>query len=383
MSFSLHIPGSVTSRYSLLNAMIEELAAAFVQEGYPINPETPAQQALHLFFNFAHEPRKFLAWAQPSKPGRSLIQFFVDHPFVLDERLMDEFVRVPSFRLVMPCADETCLLPLRFPSLKTIRVAHGIPRSALCDAASLEASHATRDIGVFVAGSIQTDEELAERSSGVPAPLRSAVDDMVALMLEHPWMSFIQACDITAPGVATADQWRLIRILWRATVDRVNTKRRIRTVEALQGLDTTVYGPSIWTKHCTGTIKYAGELAYADVPHAMAKAKVCIAWGPTQFTHSYSERQLLSMAAGCATLSDDRLLARQELGDACAFYNPANPSSLRALAERYLSDTAARVSLATIGRNQAEAKHLWNHRVPALIEIAKAASTASPLARAA
>lgn len=385
MSVSVHIPTSVTSRYALLNAMIDELASSCVDAGLVVNPSSPAARALFLFFNFPQDPRQLLSWAQPSKPGRALIQFFVDHPFVLDERMMDEFSRVPTFRLVMPCADETSLLPLRFPSLKTVRVAHGIPASALCDAASIESSHHQgRDIGVLVAGSIQSESELASRSAAVSPEHQATVTEIVNLMLEHPWLSFAQACDIARPGLAAPDQWRLLRVLWRATADRVNTTRRVRTVQALQGLDVTVFGPETWTSHCTGTIRYAGELAYAQVPSAMARSKVCIAWGPTQFTHSYSERQLLSMASGSATLSDDRLLVRRELPAGVLRYNAAEPASARALAERLLADQAERIALATSARAEAATKHLWMHRVPQLVEIAALASgLAAPLSRVA
>jgi len=385
MSFSVHIPMSVTSRYALLNSMIEELAGACDASGLAVNPGSPAARALFLFFNFPQDARQLLGWAQPSKPGRSLIQFFVDHPFVLDERLMDEFARVPSFRLVMPCADETSLLPLRFPSLKTVRVAHGIPDAALCDAAAIEPSHHHgRDIGVLVAGSIQNPEELAARSAAVAPEHQRTVAEIVELMLEHPWLSFAQACDIARPGLAAPDQWRLLRVLWRATADRVNTTRRVRTVEALQGLDVTVFGPATWTPHCTGTIRYAGELAYADVPKAMARAKVSLAWGPTQFTHSYSERQLLSMASGSATLSDDRLFVRRELPVGVLRYNAADPASARALAQRLLADGSERIALATAARAHAAANHLWSHRIPQLLDIAAQASgTSAPLSRVA
>lgn len=385
MSLSVHIPMSVTSRYALLNSMIEELASSCVDAGLAVNPASPAARALYLFFNFPQDPRQLLSWAQPSKPGRSLIQFFVDHPFVLDERILDEFSRVPSFRLVMPCADETSLLPLRFPSLKTVRVAHGIPAAALCDAAAIESSHhRAREIGVLVAGSIQSESELAARSSAVSPDHQPTVTEIVNLMLEHPWLSFAQACDIVRPGLAAPDQWRLLRVLWRATADRVNTARRVRTVQALQGLDVTVFGPDTWTAHCTGTIRYAGELAYADVPKAMARAKVCIAWGPTQFTHSYSERQLLSMASGCATLSDDRLMVRRELPVGVLRYNAADPASARALAEVLLADPAQRIALAMSARSEVASKHLWTHRVPQLVEIAAGASGLSaPLSRVA
>ena len=94
---------------------------------------------------------------------------------------------------------------------------------------------------------------------------------------------------------------------------------------------------------------------------------MAIAWGPTQFAHSYSERLMLAMAAGCAPISDDRLLVRRDFPNNCALYNAADPATARAAADHLLANPEAALALGMAARDHAERVCLWEHRVDAIL----------------
>jgi spore maturation protein CgeB len=95
----------------------------------------------------------------------------------------------------------------------------------------------------------------------------------------------------------------------------------------------------------------------------MARSRAVLAWNPTQFTLGHSERVLLSMAAGAATLTDDRPSVRTQLGTSVATHRSGDLADLRAQAERLLGDPAHAAQLAHAGRREAERAHLWEHRL--------------------
>ena len=144
-----------------------------------------------------------------------------------------------------------------------------------------------------------------------------------------------------------------------------------------------MFGPEVWREFCTGTIEYRGEVGYGGVAGAIACGRVCLAWNPTQFVHSWSERVLLAMAAGCAAVTDDRVLVRRELGDAVEVFDAGAPGTARAAVDALLKDGDARTALALRGRRAVEAGHLWKHRVPGLIAVAAGAAGVQLQAKAA
>jgi hypothetical protein len=95
---------------------------------------------------------------------------------------------------------------------------------------------------------------------------------------------------------------------------------------------------------------------------------VGLAWGPTQFVHSYSERIMLAMAAGCAAVSDDRLLVRRDFPGLCGLYDAGRPESAREACERLLADPAGSIAMAARGRAWVGERCLWRHRAGVLLE---------------
>lgn len=379
MSLAVFIPTEHSSRYSLLGTFARELADAFARTGCHVNPTGPvmAQGAVHLFLNTPERLESLRAWAGVGDDGQvrartAAVQYFVDHPLALDAAQLDEMSAWPHFRLLMPCLDDTHLLRLRFPKLRHVRCAHGVPEWSLCDEATLEEGHATgRELGVLATGTIHTRAELVKLREALPAALREAADEVVRFQAEHPLASFGQACELCLPtGVFASDHWRLLQMIWRYTTATLNRTRRLAMVRAMQGVTTAVIGPEAWREVCTGTIEYHGPAAYAELPTWFARARVCLAWGPTQFVHSYSERVLLAMAGGCACVADDRVMARRELGDACAWFDGASPEAARAEVDRLMGDGAARLELAATGRLAVEKGHLWRHRIETIVAVA-------------
>jgi hypothetical protein len=392
MAFPVFVPMTYESRFSLLGAMSRELAEAFARRGCTVNPTQDPGEApsLVVYFNFLPD----IADLHPSirRPGSraALVQFMVDHPLALHEQQMDATSRMPNFRLLMPCIDGTHTLRLRWPSLVHGHCLHGVAPSALVDAASIAPSHQraspARPMDVVVTGSIHTESELAVLRERIPATLRALADDTTDLLIDDPWMPFEQALELTlgAANIPTG-QWALAALVWRFVTAAANRHRRIAAVRALAGLNVHVFGGDAWAPECTGTITHHGPVDYAAMPGVLARAKVAVAWGPTQFVHSFSERLLLALAAGAATIADDRILVRRHFGPrGVGATEPASATivrgndgaAIRAGVEELLADPELRGACASLGREAIAKGHLWDHRVEAIANVGSAAIAA-------
>jgi len=368
------------SRYSLLGTFAHELMEAFAAVGCIVNaPQHPRdQRGIFIFFNTPTHVEKLLAWVEStvgSLTNAALLHFFVDHPLALPSAQLDVLSKVPTYRLLLPCRDDAHLIRFRWPMLKHMTCPHGVPAAALCPtepmAQDFLAPHTRGDrpIPLIIAGSIHTPEELAALRGAVPRELHSMCDAVIAMQVMHPSMPLTQAFDLTLPaGVVSADHWRLLTVVQQYTTAAVNRERRIALVQAMQGIPTMVLGPAAWEPFATGTIQYGAETAYADIPANLARARVCLAWGPTQFAHTFSERLLLAFASGCATVADDRLLTRMHFAEspetaACSIADFSNPPAAREAVEVLLDQPEVALEIAGRGRAAVEAGHLWSHRL--------------------
>lgn len=378
-----YIQRRYVSRYSLLEAMAREIEAALVERGEVIAGSLEEIDDHHsgpgnaLFLNFPQRVEVLPNPVRDPNGGFSLLQFFVDHPLGLSVPITDALSELPHFRLLMPCVDGVHALGMRWPTLRVIPCLHGVPASSLCSEPDIEARHASNErregvVDVVVSGSIHFEPEVAALKRQVPPAYLPAWATIVDWLVEEPHTSFEQAADVvlTPMGFRPGD-WTLLSSLWPSVMAEVNRRRRLSLVESLQGLDTLVIGGATWKPHCTGTIRHAGDIAYADLPSALTRARVALAWGPTQFAHSFSERLLLGLAAGCAVVADDRRLVRQ------VFASPGQPEFVRLFDARYpkaareaveslLAQPAVRHAMASMGRLAVAKGHLWRHRVPIL-----------------
>lgn len=358
------------SAYSLLGAMATQLAGVLREAGHDVHepdPANPPAAGTFLFFNTPPTLDAFPPALLERDSDLRAVQIFVDHPFALPATVLDAWRErngLANLRLLLPCADDTHLLAPRFPGLRHAWLPHAIPDHALCAQTDLD-RWTDRPVGVVVAGSIHTEAEINRTLSSMPEPSQRAVREAAALMLRDPGLGYVQAADLTDPSPRT---WAEDQRRWRATNMIVNRVRRTGVVRALHGIDTEVYGPDAWKPLCTGTVRYAGNADYADVHRALARARMAVAWGPTQFAHSYSERLMLAMGAGCAAVSDDRLLVRRDFANLCAIYNAGDPATARAACEHLLANPDRAQSLARAGRAHAERSCLWRHRVDSIIE---------------
>jgi hypothetical protein len=365
------------SAYALLGAMAEQFADACRAAGRDARPidlatDTPPDEGTLVFFNApAHLDALPPALFRPGSNLRA-VQIFVDHPFALPEPVLDAWRErdgLRNLRLCLPCADDAHLLRLRFPGLRHAWVPHAIPPSALCPREALTPdAWRNREFDIIAAGSIATEQHIAEQLARLPAPAQAIAKDTAAIMLRDPRLGFVQALDLagSTAGLATGE-WSAAKALWRVTIMIVNRARRTAVVKALQGTRLAVFGPPAWREFCTGTVHYAGDAPYDRIHAAHARARLAIAWGPTQFAHSYSERLMLAMAAGCASISDDRLLVRRDFPNNCALYNAADPATTRAAADHLLANPDAALNLAQSARDHAERTCLWQHRVDAIL----------------
>jgi hypothetical protein len=379
---TFNTPSRAQSRYGLLTAFYEQLARGAGEVGLRVSPDrNPDEAALFVFFNFVQSPEMVFQWIGPRRAPTALVQWIVDHPLAMDRPLTDLLVKQGGYRLACVAEDEMHLLGMRWPDLVHLKIWHGVPDEAICDEASIEESHrgregsgeSSRDIGVLFTGSIASDEELAKFLAMTPSQLHRACHELVAMRLAHPGLGFTQAFDIAMPApLRSGDPWGLMALVFRYTTAALNRERRTRLLAALQGLPVTVAGVGPWERWCTGTIRFAGEAEYATMPEWNRRAKVSIAINPTQFTHAFSERLLLSMASGAATVTDDRLWVRDQFvpagGEAgAAVFASQHPATLRARVEDLLRRPDERVRLATTARAMIVKSHRWAHRVEQMV----------------
>ena len=377
---NLWIQRRYASRYTLLGAMADELAQACADRGLAVHDGAPdgahngSGPGAFVFFNMI--PSIDALPAAVRRPGSNIaaVQILVDHPLALDPAAMDATSRLPNFRLLLPSIDGLHLLRLRWPQLRHSHMPHGVARSALAPAESVTpAALAEREFDVVLAGSIHSDAELAALRETVPEPARPWAQEIVALMVAEPQMPFEQAVDLVAGsrGLITGN-WSTLAGLWRVTSAHLNRLRRVAMLESLDGLDVAVFGGEAWREHCTGSARWMGEAEYTSVPVALARGRVCLAWGPTQFPHTFSERLLLSMAAGCASVAEDRYLIGRHFefdgpGQTVEVFDPRDPGAGRAAIEGLLREPDRLASVARRGREAAEDRHLWEHRVESVV----------------
>ncbi len=388
---TIWIHRSYQSQFDLLGAMADELARAFVARGYDarlidIGEDASPVAGVFLFFNTPQSldqlpPALFV-------PGSNLfaVQVHVDHPFALPDALLDEWARrvgLERFRLFLPCLDDVHLLRTRFAGLVHSWMPHGIPGESLCDVEGLTCEgFAGRDFDVVVTGSVRSQEEIDRSLGQLDRVAESMAREMAHLMIKEPHLGYVAAADLVmgSRGVITGS-WEAQKYLWGLVIAMVNRHRRVETVRAMQGLRVGVFGSDAWKAHCTGTIEYAGEVSYAQCASAFARGRVGLAWGPTQFVHSYSERIMQAMAGGACVVADDRLLVRRDFngaaspgGDSVRLFDWANLEQCRAAIEGQLGDVEGSVAMARRGRMLVEQRCLWSHRVDAMVEGMRLAS---------
>jgi hypothetical protein len=330
------------------------------------------------FFNHLESAGDVHAWAGGPERSqeRSIVQWCVDHPLTIDGTWLDRMSSDAGFRLLTVSADDTHLLSLRFPNLRHATIWHGVAPEAFCDPAAIEPSHQKgRDIDVLVAGSIASHEELAKLKARVPGVLHGFCDSIVHIRAESPAMAFGQALDVCLPsGVRASDEWALMAAIFAYTTAAVGRIRRVAAVRALQGQNVLLVGTEAWTEFASGTIKYGGSIEYAMLPQLLGRSKVSLAVSPTQFATGFSERLLLSMAAGCATVAEERLAIANEFctdePQSLVQYPANRPELARIAVEKLLRDATERGRMGLAAHQIVAERHTWDHRVGPLLTAA-------------
>ncbi|MGE0365606.1 MAG: glycosyltransferase [Phycisphaerales bacterium] len=370
------------SRYSLLDAMVGEIVEAFAACGWRVVEQAVHGPRLVLALNFPSDFDAFLRWARPADPACGVAHLVVDHPFALPTGTIERLCTLPAYRLFMTGIDDRHLLGLRFPTIRHFTCMHGVPTSALADEREIEPSHSHtdasrggRDLGVVVAGSIHSVTQIEDLVGTLPASLVGVAREAARVLVESPGVTFTQAMDLVGPpGLFAVDQWRQLAAVWRVAIAIANRERRLALVRALRGLPVTIVGGEAWDEVCDGTTVRLGSVDYAQLPGVLRRARVCVAWGATQFAMSTTERPLLSMASGCATIAEDRVVLRREFGSdghaessGLALYDARVPERARELAETMLADPSACAVMGYAGRERIAAAHLWRHRVRGIL----------------
>lgn len=392
MEETVWIQGRYASAYGLLGEMASELGAELAAAGWDarvidVGADRHPERGVFVFFNAPVDldafPRGLWEGGAGGSGGAGLraVQVFVDHPFALPDAALDEWARrgreagigsggLGNLRVCLPCADDVHLLRMRWPGLVHAWMGHGIPAGALCDGSRLDrGAWAAKDFDVVVTGSVAEQGEIDGALARMTAPVRAMVGEIVAVMSADARVGYLQALDLVmgSRSVVTGE-WKTAQAFWRVCIAAVNRIRRVRAVQALQGLRVGVYGSEAWREFCTGSIAYAGKVGYGAIAGAFGRGRIGLGWGPTQFVHSYSERIMLAMAAGCATVSDDRLLVRRDFPGLCGLYDAARPETVRAVCEKMLADPDASIEMARRARAWVGERCLWRHRAGALLD---------------
>jgi Glycosyl transferases group 1 len=389
MQLPIWIHRSYQSQFDLLGAMASELCQAFVECGYEaklidIAHDPSPTSGAFLFFNTPQSLDQLPRALFDPQSDLVGIQLHVDHPFALPDTILDEWTdrnKLDRYRLMLPCLDDAHLLRARFPSMVHSWMPHGIPRSSLCATDTLTSeAFAEREFDVVMTGSIQEQDQINAQIAKLDANLRAMLSDVVHLMIREPHLGYVGAMDLAmgSRGVITG-KWETQRYLWGLTIAMVNRHRRIETVKAMQGLKVGVFGSLAWKEHCTGTIQYAGEVKYESCSSAFARGRIALAWGPTQFVHSYSERIMQAMAGGACCVVDDRILVRrdfartpdpddpQQTGESAVLFDWRNVANARNAVDSLLGDPDRMVAIGRRGRGLVEARCLWEHRVEQIL----------------
>ncbi|MFO0857700.1 MAG: glycosyltransferase [Phycisphaerales bacterium] len=386
---ALYVPERYESRFSLIEAFCNELREAGPEVGLATNP--PSVQGLRqrlasafVFFNFAPTAQMLFDWIGDTRHLQgvplALVQWLIDHPLNLDQKFTTDLLSQSGYRLVTVANDDTRLLRLRWPHLQHFTVMHGVPRSALVPIDMIEASHAghgeyARDIDVLFSGSIASEADLANLLAQVPAALHRYCDEIVQLKLAEPMLSFGQAFELVMPSpLICPDHWGILAVVFRYTTAVLNRIRRTSMLRAMKGMRVTLLGTSSWSADVEQArtegvkIDFVQDVPYRELPQYFARAKVCVAINPTQFTHAFSERLLLSLAGGCGTITDRRLtvtknFANDETPHCVELCDLKHVESVREAADRLLRDGDHRISMSVRGREDVERSHLWAHRL--------------------
>lgn len=393
MSVAVYIaaPEVTGSRYSLLGAFACELAGAFTRAGADVNPMTArGRRAMFIIFDTPGDVGQMRTWIE-SAVGRlehaAVLHLHVDHPLALPVSGVEEMSKWPGYRLLLACRDDAHILRLRWPLLKHMTCEHGVGQGALCDEGKLEAAHlgegdegggdgeSERPDTVVAMGTIHSQGELGAMLEMLPAALRGVAQAAGEVLTSHPSLSCLQAFDCVLPsGMLSADHWQLMAAVQRYATAHANRARRVAMIGAMQGIPTVVYGSAAWVEHCTGTIEYRGAIEYDNISNYLKRGRVCIAWGPAQFAQSFSERLLLALAAGCATVTDDRLMTRvafgQEGAPACLIEDFSRPLAVREAVEACLEEPRLAFEIARRGVAAVAKGHLWDHRLERMFSAA-------------
>jgi hypothetical protein len=363
----LHVPTKYESRYGLLKAFADQFCAAWGVSGGEVNPPLrEGVSSVFLFFNNPSSPQALHQWMGPVLGPRAVVQWCVDHPLTLPAAHVDRYAAIPGYRLVM--VGRTTCTCCRCAGRRSAQRGCGTAWTpARC--ATRGAITGGREFDLVIAGSIASEAAIDEMRGVIPGALRSGAEEIIALRTRYPQLSFGQAWDAAMPRLDhPGDHWNQMSAVFQYTTAVVNRTRRTALVKAMLGVRTRLLGTETLRALCGGTVEYGGECAYADVPRELARAKVCLALGPTQFVQSFSERLLLSLAAGCATVADARVSVEQEFGMAGCVeaFDVASPEAARAAVEALLKDDTKRVEMGRCGRRAVAQGHLWTHRVPTI-----------------
>lgn len=390
------------SQFDLLGAMSEELCEAFNAKGVDarlrkLTVDTMPTEGTMFFMNTDDTLLGIPPELLKQNSSMRAIQYYVDHPFGLSDGGIDkwnEINQLENYRLALPCIDDAHLLRYRFPNLVHGWVPHGIPRSALCNVETLTPDHYNaREFDVVVTSSVWSQERINDAISTIKDPgIAQMINDIANMMIRDPHLGYVAACDIAlgSRGIITG-KWITQKHLWNLVIAIVNRFRRIETVKALQGLKVGVFGTDEWAKHCSGTIHYAGQATYAECAGAFERGRVALAWGPTQFVHSYSERIMQAMAGGACVVADDRMMVRHDFNGTMSAnsefptaklfdWSGTNIAAAREAIDYQLAHPQESLEMAKRGRLLAEKTCLWEHRVDAMMGLINSCPQPQPAA---
>ena len=238
---------------------------------------------MFLWVNFLSEDAGLWRQLVDMPDSGACLQYFIDHPLTLAAAQVDRMAGRSRYTLALPCLDGVHLLRLRWPTLKHMHCLHGVPASAMCDESVIEAGHLGRGRGsagrghqLVILGSIHDESEIDLLRRSLPARLVPVCEQMAQLLCRYPWMAFEQALDICIGAEQIiCGHWPTAARLFNVITGTVNRRRRVGLIQAMQGIETVVYGSHAWREFCSGTNTYGGQLTYAEVPKSLAAAGAC------------------------------------------------------------------------------------------------------------
>lgn len=258
--------------------------------------------------------------------------------------------------------------------------AHAAVGEAAAEDPDVETFQARRDIPILLSCTLTRPG--APLWADLAPRIRAVFDDAFDLAMARDWMRPLDALDqaMAARGLTAKTLGITQGRLAAAALDvQVRLTRRFAFVRALAktGLPVHIRGRG-WERDLYRFGKaavFGGEATMAEVAGLMARSRIVLNTNGN-FGEGSHERPLSALLAGAAVLTDDSRFYAEAFGpdEGLVRFRWSDLDGAMAALGDLNADPARAHGLARAGQARVRAEHLWDHRVPVILQAARAAA---------